>query len=108
MDLVRAFTAPLLPLYTASAGVPRSATREDMLTIDPPPRSTMMGMAALQTAAVPNTFTSNNDCHVRGSAERTVPSPVFHASTAGRLSSRGAREGSTIGSLPFAPLPTTL
>ena len=63
-DRVSASTAPFDAVY-ASCGFEHtgSATKLEMLTIDPDPRSTIRGIACLQPRYTPRTFTAMTRSH---------------------------------------------
>ena len=63
MERVSAFIPPLLAAYAARPGVPRSAARDEMFTIDPCPTLAISGMAARQSQATAVRLTRSAASH---------------------------------------------
>ena len=89
---------PALEIWYAAVAVEQIEAIDEMFTIDPPPRSRITGMTALQVRHMPVRFTSKMRCHassstLRGRAGRRCRCRRCCAGCRGRRSARAAAVG---------------
>ena len=70
---VSEISAPLLATYAAAPGCAAWACAEETLTIAPPPRSRISGIAALDIRNALVTFTASTSAHSSSLVSTTVP-----------------------------------